>query len=324
MLDRRRLLLAAGAVGGTALLTWSAWAADAAPIRLALPSPGSGGSVWRPIVEQEHVPTSGLALDWIGGNPGQVEMQLLAGALDVSTFGAIGASLAVEHGSDLAIFGPGLNNHGHWLVRADSPFHAPKDLIGKRIAAQPETSETFHQARIAAALAGIDLTRDMSIIHGPPTASMALFERGDVDAVIMIEPTATRMVARGAREIASVADMWRDALGGDLPPFLVGLTAQRKWIDAHRDEASKLAALFSAINAEIHKRPEILSELHDFIGIPADERAAIELLPKRLVDIYPTGWGQPVFDAIDKQIALAVKVGVLPSPPPRPLYQALS
>jgi NitT/TauT family transport system substrate-binding protein len=248
----------------------------------------------------------------------------LAGALDVSTFGAIGASIAVEHGSDLAIFGPGLNNHGHWLVRSDSPFRSPKDLIGKRIAAQPETSETFHQARIAAALAGIDLTKDMSIIHGPPTANMALFERGDVDGVIMIEPTATRLVARGAREIAAVSDMWRAALGDGLPPFLVGLTAQRKWIDAHRDEAVKLAALFATINGEIHKRPEILSELHEFIGIPADERAAIELLPKRLVDIYPVQWGKPVFDAIDKQIALAVQVGVLPSPPPRPLYEALS
>jgi NitT/TauT family transport system substrate-binding protein len=153
---------------------------------------------------------------------------------------------------------------------------------------------------------------------------MALFERGDVDGLIMIEPTATRLVARGAREIAAVSDMWHAALGADLPPFLVGLTAQRPWINAHRDEAAKLAALFATINGEIHKRPEVLAELHEFIGVPASERAAIELLPKRLVDIYPKDWGRPVFAAIDKQVALAVQVGVLPAAPQRPLYEQLA
>jgi ABC-type nitrate/sulfonate/bicarbonate transport system substrate-binding protein len=324
-LTRRDLLRhsALALAGGAALSRTSA--ASAAPaVRIALPSPGSGGSVWRPLVEQGGYGASlGVDLHWIGGNPGQVELQLLSGALDVSTFGAVGASEAAAHGSDVVIFGPALNNHGRWIVRGNSAYHDPRDLIGKRIAAQPETSETFLQARIAAALHGIDIKRDMEIVYGPPLANLALFDRGDVEAVIVMEPTATRLVAAGAREIARVADMWRSAMGSDLPPFLVGLSAQRAWVEANRATAAKLTALFISIHREIHRRPERLAELHEFMGVPASEPRAIELLPQRLVDIYPVEWGPSVFAAIDRQVETAVKVGILAARPGRPLYETV-
>ncbi len=102
-------------------------------------------------------------------------------------------------GSDITLFGPALNNHGRIIVKADSPFHKPADLIGKKIATQPKTTETYQQARVALSLLGIDLDRDFETFFGPPTVSLALFDRGDVDAVIIIEPTATRAVGSGAR-----------------------------------------------------------------------------------------------------------------------------
>ena len=48
------------------------------------------------------------------------------------------------------------------------------------------------------------------MVFGLPIMNVALFERGD-DAVITIEPTATRLIARRARD-ARVGDMWRRRL----------------------------------------------------------------------------------------------------------------
>jgi NitT/TauT family transport system substrate-binding protein len=62
--------------------------------------------------------------------------------------------------------------------------------------------------------------------------------------------------------------------------------------------------------------------LHKEFGIPDTERAAIELLPKRLIDIYSVDWGKPVFANIERQIDEAVKVGILAKRPDKPVYDA--
>ena len=227
-------------------------------------------------------------------------------------------------GSDITLFGPALNNHGRWIVRGDSPYRKPSDLVGKRIASQPKTTETYQQARIAAALTGLDLERDVQVFFGPPTANLALFDRGDVEAVIAIEPTATRLVGAGAREIARVGDMWRDATGDTSDPFLVGLAARKSWLDANRETATRIAHIFAAANAAIRDRPDRLATFHRDLGLKDNEGAAIALLSRRLPDVYPVTWNPSVWRVIDRQIDVAVKTGLLAGRPARPLYDGLA
>jgi NitT/TauT family transport system substrate-binding protein len=323
-LNRRDVLrFAAAALAMSAAGQPGFASADGLPVRLSLPSPGSAGGVWKPLVDRSP-DVSKLNVTWIGGDPGGVETQLIAHALDVSAFGSLGASEAVLHGTDATIFAPGLNNHGRWIVRNDSAFKSPKDLRGKRIATLPETSDTWRQARMAAALAHLDLVNDFQVIHGPATSNLALFDRGDVDAVITIEPTATRLVAAGAREIARVGDMWRDATGDAHPMFLVGQTASAQWLAANRPTASTVAKLFSSVNEQIHAHPELLSDLHGAFGIPDTEIATIKLLPSRLRDIYATAWDGAVFAGLDRQIDVAVKLGILASKPAQRVYTSIT
>ena len=238
-------------------------AMSTSPIRITLPSKGSAGFVWQTVIERylDSSYREGLNLEWVIADPGKMQVQLAAGSLDVGVFGAVGLAMLNNKGYDISLFGPALNNHGRWLVKGDSSYKTPEDLKGKRLASQPETSETFQQARIVSSLSGFDLKKDFQIIFGPPTANLALFERGDVEGVIVLEPTATRMVATGAREIARVGDLWKKATGNQEDPFLVGLAAERKWLNANREAASRLASLFAAANQVIHDRPEILQEI---------------------------------------------------------------
>jgi len=293
-------------------------------VRITLPTPGSAGSVWRPAIAKlgSHA-TEGLNIDWIGGDPGQMQVQLAAGALDVGVFGAVGLANLVNRGSDIVLFGPALNNHGRWIVRADSPYRKPADLIGKRIATQPETTETYQQARIAASLNDIDLKRDVEVIFGPPTQNLALFGRGDVEGVIVLEPTATRLVGGGAREIARVGDMWRDATGESGDPFLVGLAARRSWLETNRKLATRIAHLFAIANGSLRRDPQLFSEFHSDIGLRDDEKSAIALLPNRLTDVYPSRWDESVWKIIERQIDVALKIGVIGQRPSRPLYDAI-
>ncbi|MDR2689993.1 MAG: ABC transporter substrate-binding protein [Azoarcus sp.] len=318
------------ASAGVLVAASAARAADGnpVPVRITLPSPGSAGSVWRPLVARlDPALSSGLDLQWVTADPGKMQIQLAAGALDVGVFGAVGLGNLVLRGQDIVLFGPALNNHGKWLVQNDSPYRKPADLIGKRIATQPETSETYQQARLAASLAGIDLKRDVEVIFGPPTANLALFERGDVDAVIVLEPTATRLVANGVREIARVADMWKQASGGEEAgsgdPFLVGLAARREWVENNRVTATRLARLFAAANGALRADTSVLDVIYTEIGFREHERHALPFLKERLPAAYSTRWDESVWKVIDRQIDDAVRLGLIASRPPRPLYDGV-
>lgn len=319
-MQRRQFIHAAGAIAlGT--LTGPALAGAAPAVRITLPSPGSAGSAWRPLIERHRLNTDpSLNLNWVTADPGKMQVQLSAGSLDVGVFGAVGLATLANRGSDIVLFGPALNNHGRWLVRGDSPFRKPADLVGKTIATTDESSETYQQARIAASLIGIDLKKDVKVIHGSPTANLALFERGDVDAIITLEPTATRVVARGAREIARVADIWKQATGQQEDPILLGLAASRAWYEANRTTAAKLAALFKRVNGFVRREPASLLAIANQIGLKPDETKAAGLLPGRLAPSYATRWDESVFAVIDKQVEVAAKLGVIERVPSRKLY----
>lgn len=320
-MNRRHLLQAIG-IGAVAGLPRLSGAAQ--PVRITLPSPGSAGSAWLPVMERLKLADPGLDLGWVVADPGKMQTQLSAGALDIGVFGAVGLATLANRGSDIVLFGPALNNHGRWLVPANSPYKTPKDLLGKTIASTAETSETYQQARIAASLNGIDLKKDVKVIFGSPTANLALFERGDVDAIITLEPTASRLVGRGAREIARVADQWNaatGAAGSHEDPFLVGLAASRKWLDANHDTAAKVVELFKRLNGAIRKDPQVLTTVAADMGLKPDETRAAALLPLRLAPAYATEWNDKVFATIDKQLETAVRLGILDKLPAGKIYR---
>lgn len=324
--NRRDALKALGAgLASPLILKAPAFAQTKQGVRVTLSTPGSAGSIWRSaIAKLNPALTSGIDIQWVPGDPGQMQVQLAAGALDVGVFGAVGLATIARKGSDIVLFGPALNNHGRIIVRADSPIQKPADLIGKRIATQPKTTETYQQARVALSLIGIDIERDLEVIFGPPTASLALFNRGDVDAVIVVEPTATRAVGSGARELARISDIWRQANGDATAPFLVGLAAKQQWINSNRDLATSIARIFAAANDTVRKNPQLFIEHHEDMGLRAGETAAIGLLPTRLADVYATTWDASVWKAIDRQVEVAVKLGLLETAPSRPLYDGVA
>jgi len=211
-MDRRNLLLGLGAsvVGGTMPRNSSA---AGAKVRLSKSGPGTAGTIQDGMISLFPDLSSGLDIKWVDGDPGQLQVFILSGAIDSGPFGALGLAEVAQKGADLVMFGPRLNNHGSWVVRHDSPYSNVADLKGKRIATQLPSSDTYRHARMAAALHKLDLQKDFQVVFGPPVSNVALFNRGDVEAIIAIEPTTTRLVAQGHRDIAKVADQWKEATG---------------------------------------------------------------------------------------------------------------
>ncbi|MEV7912492.1 ABC transporter substrate-binding protein [Streptomyces griseus] len=284
---------------------------------------GTAGAVIRPISEKEKL-LGGLNLSYVAGTgPGDVQNKLLSGALDVASMGPIGAAVALEAGADVVIFSASLANHVRWLVPENSPYRTIEDLRGKKVATPPKNSDAYRSTQLSAAVNGIDFEAEYRAHPGAVLAGLALFERGDVDGIITIEPNATRLVAKGARQLSTITELWRKGTGSDAPLLLNGQGAQRKWVEKNTKTATALAALRLGAHHHIADRPEVLAELHEAYGIPAAEKRAISLLPERLAGIYPQEWDESSFANLREQLKVAARTGLITSVPDQAVYRSL-
>jgi len=321
---RRALLKAAvlATAGGTlAVRDRDSLAAALTKVTLLAGNKGSTSALYPLLLKSKDIDTSGLDIEYIGSAPGQMQLQLLSGALNFSGYGALGVVEANQKGADFKLVAPFDLNHSSWIVRADSPYKTIHDLKGKRVATLPINTDTVRQAELTAALHGLNLKQDFQMSYGPALVSLALFERGDADAIIAIEPNSTRLVAKGAREIAKVGDLWREATG-DKSLFLVGWASSDAWLKRNPAAAKTIAKAYYDINRLIVQNPALVAEpaFLDALGVPATETRAIELLPQRIAAITSVEWDDSVARNIDKQLDLAVKHGLLASRPATSIF----
>ncbi len=338
-LDRRSLFRLGGGLGLAGLLAacGQAAAADSSgasatgsgsallPITVSSPAPGGSGSIWDPLQkDRDLVAKHGLTQTFAGGGIGTGQEQLLSKLLDTMAFGPLGVTQANTSGHDVVIVGPQLLNHGRWIVPADSSATRIDDLKGKRVGVQPASSDTYRAAALAAAVNGLTFDKDFQLFPGQPIANLALYERGDLDAIIAIEPNATRLVAAGNRQLAAVADLWQQGTGNTDPLFLNGSAFRRDWLEANTETARRYVALATETNQIIVADPTLIARYHSAYGVPDDEEKAIDLLPDRLKGVYATRWDAATFANIDKQIDVAVQIGLLDDRAAEPVYRILT
>ncbi|MEV0615754.1 hypothetical protein AB0I81_20745 [Nonomuraea sp. NPDC050404] len=171
---------------------------------------------------------------------------------------------------------------------------------------------------------GIRFDEEYQVHQGAVLNGVALFERGDVEAILTIEPNATRLVGQGARQIATVDEQWRQGSGESAPLVLNGQGALRSWLDGNRDLAVRLAQLRRDVHERIKARPALLAEYHAAYGFAATEKKAIALLPERMAAVYPTEWDQATFSNLKLQIDKAVEFGILAKAPAKNVWLDLA
>jgi ABC-type nitrate/sulfonate/bicarbonate transport system substrate-binding protein len=322
VLNRRAVLRVLAGAGAASLL--AACGDDDAQASVQDSEKGTASAVLRPISEKLGL-VKGLQLRYVAGSgPGDVQNKLLSGALNVSSFGPLGAAVSAGAGADVVLFSPGLNNHVRWLVAENSPYRTPADLRGKAIATPPKNSDAYRSAQLAAAVNGIRFDDEYKVHQGAVLNGMALFERGDVEAIVTIEPNATRLVGQGARQIATVDELWRQGSGESAPLVLNGQGALRSWLDGNRDLAVRLARLRKDVHERIKAQPALLAEYHAAYGFAATETKAIALLPERMAAVYPTEWDQATFSNLKLQIDKAVEFGILAKAPAKNVWLDLA
>jgi NitT/TauT family transport system substrate-binding protein len=265
----------------------------------------------------------GLAVDFRLFSPDQGELALFNRVVDAGYFGPVSAAKANLEGRAITLFGAALLNHYSIVVKPGSPIKTFDQLKGRRLGTVERYTGGYTSLATVFAVRGLDLERYCTVITGSPTALTSFLERGDVDAIILFEPQTSILTARGAvRVVATVRQLWAD-VAHQQPLLLLGLAAQRDWIDRNKDVASALAASYYEAFAMIREDKSVFEAewAKKVLGIRSDqELAAVE---KALPLAYPSGWDAIAVRAANLQLEKSVTLGLLRGVPPNPIFITL-
>lgn len=234
-----------------------------------------------------------LPVRWIQFNSGtELNAAVAAGSVDIGLGGSSTTVAAVAQGvpAEIIWIQNIIGDNEALVVRRDSPIREVADLAGRRVAA-PFGATTHYHLMVALELAGVDPS-ELTIMDMTPQDMRAAWQRGDIDAGFVWEPTLAAMLEMDGRVLVTSGEIAaRGYLTGDITiarrgfaqqyPHLVEryLQAQIRAVDLILSDpetaAAAIAREFSLDQAEArrqmdslvfvrgHEQPEALEGLAD-------------------------------------------------------------
>lgn len=142
-----------------------------------------------------------------------------AGQADIIDMSVVIAAQMHEQGVPLKIFSAAVGTLGAILVRPGLGVASVPDLRGKRVGGIPGGTTTQDINAMVRRLYNFDLLTDTEFIQAstPPDA-VNLLINGNVDAVLLWEPTVSRLTISGQAEIlVTQRELWKQVSGRDTP-----------------------------------------------------------------------------------------------------------
>ena len=240
-----------------------------------------------------------VEIEWYVYNAGPTAMEaMLAGSLDLTYVGpnpALNAHIRSE-GDEIRIVAGAASGGAALVVQPDGRIAKDQDFKGKRVASPQLGNTQDVAARSYFKSKGFKITQTGGDVLVIPTANadqLALFQKGDLDAVWTVEPWVTRLEleAKGKIYLEEKA-LWPETKGRYVTTHLVSSVAFLEeqaallekfiaahveltdWINAHPAEAKQL--LNAEIQAETSKgiAPEVLDRAWTRIEVTYDPVSA--------------------------------------------------
>ncbi|MGW0120225.1 ABC transporter substrate-binding protein [Streptomyces sp. NPDC003327] len=300
----------------------------------------SGPALSAPEVRLGYFPNLTHATALVGVREGLIQKELGGTKLSTATFGAGPTAIeALNAGSvDLAFVGPspavngytklggkglrivaGAASGGVKLVVDPAKIRTPADVKGKRIAS-PQLGNTQDVALlhwISAQGWRVDPVSgrgEVSVVRTDTKMTPNAYKAGSIDGAWVPEPTASLLVAQGARVLFDEARLWP---GGTF--VTTHLIASQRFLDAHPDVVEAVVRGSSAANAWIAAEP---AEARRSVNAALRELTGTALPEEIIEAAWPslTFTDDPLAATLGTQAAHATDAGLLDRPVLRGIY----
>ena len=190
------------------------------------------------------------------------------------------------------------------MVKNDSPYQSIADLKGKRVGlfGGPTAATSWLFRILAVKKFGFDPVKDIKIKYGAPPLLVGMLDRGDLDAVLILDPFITRLMETGKyRSVGTVGKLWNEATGQN--PMLVAVTVYEPWAKQNPDVVRRFVAAFKEAMIYLQKHPESWGPQAKKMGIKTEK--GVKMLYERTAPAFITTFDQKL---IDDQLAYAAEI----------------
>lgn len=163
---------------------------------------------------------------------------------------------AKEQNAEAVALAPAWASHASILVPTDSPYQTLADLAGKRVVSAQRTTGVYSETRAVLQSQNIDIEKDFKLQPmGDSVVAVALYKKGDFDAMLDNEPVVSQLLAEGSsRELLQVGAFQAELNGGRFSP-VNSWGVRKDWLEGQ--DAKKITELFTRASqlAKTSKEP---------------------------------------------------------------------
>ena len=203
------------------------------------------------------------------------------------------------------------------IVPTGSPIKTIADLKGKKVgsfAGAAGTATVLFRV-VASKFHGFDPGKSGDLQFAGPGLLPALLDKGELDAAVMFDPLAAKLVASGKyRAIGNLADAYKAGTGEEF--LWIGYSSNDDFMKAEPEALTKFTRAWLEAIEYVKNHPEVFENYGKKYNLDA---AAIKLLRGRVIADYTTTWNDATLKSIRRFAELANSVmgdGYLDTVPP--------
>ena len=291
--------------------------ADLPVVRFQSFGPDFTGTIYIRVMQEQGIDEKhGFQAEFVEVDPDAASSNFLIGEVEIALEqDFINMALFQQEGEQAVIFFPLSTMLTGMVVRADSPYQTPEDLIGKKVGHFGVESGTTSTIALALeVMQGIDFFEDYELIEAGPPALVELLRQGEIDAYLDYEPLALQGVLEiPGRYVFQPTPAWREYSGGWSP----GLTYAGARVDWLRENPELALAVEDAL---VEARQVVLDSNYE-IYYEDPYNAALQIEDPELLDAaieycrelpcIAESWTEEDIQQINDYLALFVEHGLL-------------
>jgi NitT/TauT family transport system substrate-binding protein len=184
------------------------------------------------------------------------------------------------------------------IVPAASPIKSIAELKGKKVgtfAGAAGTATVLFRV-IASKFHGFDPGKTGDLQFAGPGLLPALLDKGEIDAAVMFDPIAAKLIGSGKyRSIGNLADAYKAGTGDDF--LWIGYSTNDDFIKSNPEALTNFTRAWLEAIEYVKSNPAVFEAYGKKYGL---EPAAIALLRDRVIADYTTTWNDSIIASLGR------------------------
>ena len=279
----------------------------------------SGGTTLPALVisQQKLDEKYGFKIEWLRLDQASLQKAFALRQFDIS-FAEVATDLIRQRarGDKVKSFYSGIMANVYVLTKKDAPYKNFADLKGRKVGLYSLTSgSTAALVKVVREKYKLELRKDFELVVSPPPVLAGLLQKGDIEAMINVDPIVLRLLETGQyRQLHDADGEWGSLTGSRL--LVTTLAAWEETMQKNPDDFRRLVRMYREAIDYILKNPQVYVSTGFIRDSGMKETPeVVKLFEERFSKLYTGKWDQNLINANKAVFDVAIEMGNLEAVP---------